>query len=369
MKTFLVLVTLFLVLFTTILADTDTETILDEDYHQEAARLHDIFHAQLRGSTTNAKQSADAKHRELQDLETKYPIVFVPGMISMRPRFTDHPNRFQHLLATLEAAGLTKNIHVLSLGPECGSIRNCASDAKSQLLRILATTGASKLNIVGLVDGGLFVRHAISNLGIGSKVSSLTTVNTPHFGSPLFRKNNDNTYLSRFITSNLGLPNEEQYLNQLTDYAMNGFNSNTPNRAGIYYQSWSSHCELLWSNAIRNFLRRALGRSVTKPDNIPVASGRDNRNQSQFLTKTAWILHYLLLENSSDMDARSSDGISSMSSMDWGNYRGDINADHANTNTGIDAFQSMDEWGSAEGVWNFEQFYVDLVTDLRDRGY
>ena len=54
---------------------------------------------------------------------------------------------------------------------------------KDRILEILEETGAEKVNILAHSKGGLESRYAISQLGVGEKVASLTTIDTPHHGS------------------------------------------------------------------------------------------------------------------------------------------------------------------------------------------
>lgn len=63
-----------------------------------------------------------------------------------------------------------------------------AADLKEQILRVLAATGAAKVNLLAHSMGGLDARHLLfhdRNEGrIHPRVASLTTISTPHAGSP-----------------------------------------------------------------------------------------------------------------------------------------------------------------------------------------
>ena len=49
--------------------------------------------------------------------------------------------------------------------------------------QIIEETNAKKVNIIAHSKGGLDIRYAISTLGMGDMVASLTTISTPHHGS------------------------------------------------------------------------------------------------------------------------------------------------------------------------------------------
>jgi len=54
-----------------------------------------------------------------------------------------------------------------------------------QLQRQIQSISAERVNIIAHSMGGLDARYAISRLGLGARVASLTTIGTPHRGTPL----------------------------------------------------------------------------------------------------------------------------------------------------------------------------------------
>lgn len=54
-----------------------------------------------------------------------------------------------------------------------------------ELARFIQQLPDPKVNIVAHSMGGLDARYAISKLGLGSRVASLTTIGTPHLGTPV----------------------------------------------------------------------------------------------------------------------------------------------------------------------------------------
>lgn len=59
------------------------------------------------------------------------------------------------------------------------------SQLAEQIDEILAQSGAEKVNIIAHSMGGLDARYAITHLGYGDRVASLTTVATPHRGTAI----------------------------------------------------------------------------------------------------------------------------------------------------------------------------------------
>jgi triacylglycerol lipase len=60
-----------------------------------------------------------------------------------------------------------------------------AKDLTREIQKILDTTGHAKVHIIGHSMGGLDARHMIVHEGMADKVATLTTIGTPHLGSPV----------------------------------------------------------------------------------------------------------------------------------------------------------------------------------------
>ncbi|RMF57235.1 MAG: alpha/beta hydrolase [Calditrichaeota bacterium] len=58
-----------------------------------------------------------------------------------------------------------------------------AKDLKQEILKILEKTGRDKVHIIAHSMGGLDARHMIVNEDMASRVATLTTIGTPHFGT------------------------------------------------------------------------------------------------------------------------------------------------------------------------------------------
>ena len=173
----------------------------------------------------------------------KYPLLLVHGMGFRDFRRIRYWGRIPEVL---KKAGC--DIH---LGYQDGnaSIETNAKHLAQRIEQILIQTGADKVNIIAHSKGGLDCRYAISHLGVGDRVASLTTVSTPHHGSktmdlvmkiprPLIRFGCACTDCWFRI---LGDKKPETYKTILsfTTYSAEKFNADTPDHTGVMYQSYA----------------------------------------------------------------------------------------------------------------------------------
>lgn len=112
--------------------------------------------------------------------------------------------------------------------------------------------GYEKLNVVAHSMGGLDMRYAITKLGIGDSVASLTTIATPHRGTSLAELvlNSPDTIREKLVAfvdwfGESIFPstksNAVAAVQQLTrDYVTKEFNSTIPDTNGIQYFSYSA---------------------------------------------------------------------------------------------------------------------------------
>ncbi len=85
---------------------------------------------------------------------------------------------FRGIEDRLRAAGV--EVHVLRVSP----IASIAQRAR-QLAEQVRQLPGGRFNIVAHSMGGLDARYALTTLGLGDRVASLTTIGTPHRGTPL----------------------------------------------------------------------------------------------------------------------------------------------------------------------------------------
>lgn len=120
-----------------------------------------------------------------------YPIALACGFTRMdqtppwkwlhKPGSDDF-HYFKKIRSTLNAAGFRAFHTQVAWGAPL-AVR--ASDLAREIDSILAISGAKKVHVIGHSMGGLDTRYAIAFLGCADKVASLTTIATPHHGSPL----------------------------------------------------------------------------------------------------------------------------------------------------------------------------------------
>lgn len=126
-----------------------------------------------------SKAELESARAENEICKTKYPIVMVHGIFFRDWQFLNYWGRIP--------ATLIKNGADIFYGNQqsAKSIPDSAKELKIQIENVLAETKAEKVNIIAHSKGGLDSRYAISSLGLGDCVATLTTINTPHMGSEL----------------------------------------------------------------------------------------------------------------------------------------------------------------------------------------
>ncbi len=266
---------------------------------------------------------------------TKYPVVLAHGM-GASAEILGIVDYWWGIEDALEDEGA--RVYITSVnGMDSTAAKGLAW--KNQVLQILAATGASKVNVIGHSHGCLYTRYAISNLGLGSKVVSHTSLAGPHRGSaiadliingipdslkPAVGGMLDFLYAFVFGDKN---PNSLQNGYDLVRSNMiNNFNPNTPNVSGIYYQSWAAKAK--WSCP-----------SVILEPTWIILKGYEGDN----------------------------DGLVSVTSAQWGSFRGIQEA--AWYSAGCDHLNMVGQLFGVTPGFDAPAFMVDVVADLKSRGY
>lgn len=193
----------------------------------------------------SAKIRLNEQRANEQICRTKYPILMVHGVFF---RDFQHLNYWGRIPKELEKNGakIYYGNHSSAL-----SVEKSALELKKRVLEIIDETGAEKINIIAHSKGGLDSR-AMIDLGMSSYIASLTTINTPHRGCEFvdYLLNKAPTGLKEklagaynFGAAKLGDNNPDflEAVNDLTATACKAFNSNhTPKIEGVYCQSFGS---------------------------------------------------------------------------------------------------------------------------------
>lgn len=266
--------------------------------------------------------------------KTRYPIVFIHGIaLKDKTLFTSYWGKIPQQLEALGASSY--------FGGQAAYKTNKlnAEYIAKRIDLILAKHNTDKVNIIAHSKGGIEARYLISVLGYESKVASLTTICTPHRGSSIadiiISKTENNRPLQDFIILTaamqalyMGNLEADPYNSgaQLTTANMMQFNKEVPDSPQVYYQSYSAR------------IREAY------PDNI--------------LKKAAAILEQYEGEN---------DGLVSVQSAIWGDYKGIILEDDAKGLSHGDVIDMFPR--SKQERYKIYDFYIQLVHDLKLRGY
>lgn len=209
--------------------------------------------------------------------------------------------------------GLGAEVHAIRVAP-LSSVKERAQE----LARAVQSLDADRVNIIAHSMGGLDARYAISRLGLASRVASLTTIGTPHRGTPLADAGTalgDKLKL-RGLLEKLGLDVDAFY--DLTTGSLQAFNDAVPDAQGILYGSYAARTQ-----------GRAL---VLNPLLLPT---------------------YLYLSDR----AGENDGLVPTASQPWGELLGRVDADH----------WAQIGWSTAKG-FDAPAFYADVLRELTARG-
>ncbi len=279
----------------------------------------------------NNRLIVDEKRKDKKICKTKYPILMVHGIF-----FRDFPN-FNYWGRI--PGELIKNGAEIYYGnhESANSVVDAAEQIKNRINEILKETGAEKVNIIAHSKGGLDSRYAISKLGMDDYIASLTTINTPHRGCEFAeyllnkvpeKKQNMIAKAYNKILLNLGdkSPDFLPAVKNLTAEFCRKFNEEVLDSKKVYYQSVGSKL------------------------NLPTG-GRFPLNFSFYLV------------NEFDGD---NDGLVGENSCSWGEKfqfvttygkRGISHGDMIDLNR--ENFDGFD----------VQEFFVNLVSDLREKGF
>ena len=112
-------------------------------------------------------------------MNTRYPIVLVHGLAMKDTFFMKSFGRIDRILRIQGYTVYTSKIDAV------GSVAGNAAQLKAEIETILRDTGAEKVNLIAHSKGGLDAKWMIEHLDMAEKVASLTTLCTPHQGSPV----------------------------------------------------------------------------------------------------------------------------------------------------------------------------------------
>jgi triacylglycerol lipase len=178
------------------------------------------------------RRAARAPRRAPRPL--RHPVVLAHGILgfdSVEVAGRKH-DYFRGVPEQLRQLGC--DVHVVRV-PPLGSV----AERAEALAGAVRSIDARQVNIIAHSMGGLDARYAISRLGLAAKVASLTTIGTPHRGTPLADMGTsllgDKLGLRR-VAEALAVGTEGFYA--LTTARMASFNSDVPDARGVRYASY-----------------------------------------------------------------------------------------------------------------------------------
>lgn len=177
------------------------------------------------------------------DKKPNYPILLVHGMGFRDNKYIGYWGRIPKALT-----GLGCRVYFGNQDSNA-DIETNGLHLAQRIREILDETGAEKVHIIAHSKGGLDSRYAISSLGMGSKVASLTTVATPHHGSKTVDLV---TKFPRFLVKFICFwvdcwfrllgdkkPNTYGTICAFTTGAASEFNRQNPDDPAVFYQSYA----------------------------------------------------------------------------------------------------------------------------------
>jgi triacylglycerol lipase len=174
--------------------------------------------------------------------QLRSPIILVHGLLGYdQIRFGRWTlvEYFRRIGRALLAAG--NRVLVPRLSPTAG-----IADRADQLSRYISEkAGAEPVHVIAHSLGGLDARYMISHLGMAERVLTLTTVGTPHRGSPC--ADVGVRYLAavtRPLLDFLRIPYQAYF--DLTTDSCREFNQRTPNAPNVRYFSIAGRIEGPW---------------------------------------------------------------------------------------------------------------------------
>lgn len=226
---------------------------------------------------------------------------------------------------------------VMAFAPNVSPYHTIAERAymwKDRIEVVRNATKASKVNLIAHSMGGLDARYMISKLGMAGQVATLTTISSPHRGSSL----------AEIVLEQPGKVQEwlQDAANWIGEHAME--NSGTDFHRAIQQLTPSALAE--------SFNPEVLDSEEVVYRSFAGCAGKG----------TLRSMNPLLRPFNSMMYAREgvNDGLVSVASAKWGEYLGEIEADHAQQ-IGIDLLPSSD--------FSSVEFIANQVAELGKMGY
>ena len=207
--------------------------------------------------------------------------------------------------------------------PPVDSVATRARALGDQLDKFVATNELDRVHIIAHSMGGLDSRYLLSTLKRGAKVVSLTTLGTPHRGSPLadiglgitdhltVSQEDAILALTEFLGPDVTSAQLDRALRDLAEANAPAFNAANPDASGVAYYSYAGFSTLFGlGNSNGDVQCAAPGATVPEPSSLP-----------GLLRLAGPIV-------AGGTDLRPHDGVVPVDSARWTGFLGCIPADH-----------------------------------------
>jgi triacylglycerol esterase/lipase EstA (alpha/beta hydrolase family) len=273
---------------------------------------------------------------------SRYPLVLLHGL-GGTDAYLDLISYFYGVESALSESGYA--VSTPTVDPFQATAERAEQWAE-HLDRLVAEGAGRRFNLIGHSQGGLDARYLAAHLDPEARVASIVTIGTPHRGTPVADAAVgllDISWLgavtAELLVDSLGLllgaGSDQELIDQLRDLSTGSqadFNASVPDRGDVYYASWAGRtCGLLDLYCIAE-----TGGEVVDP---------------------LLVAPLLLLS----VVSGDSDGIVPVSSAQWGDYRGEVSADH------IDQVGHL--LGSTAASFDHIAFYREEAVRLAAQGY
>ena len=263
---------------------------------------------------------------KMNSCKTEYPIILVHGI-----GYADYTQKkYWGIIPDLLR---DEGAEVHFGGQESyGKVIDNAIQLEGTIERILAQSGKEKVNLIAHSKGGIDARYLISQLDIGDKVASLTTMATPHKGVKGIDIISDKSRIAldailEIFGTMLKIdggdkPEDVNAFMQLTEDYMTVFNEMVPDNKGVYYQSYA----------------------------FDMVTATSDPTMTVF---------YNLIKK---LDGPN-DGLVSVESAKWGDFKGVFTGEN---NEGISHTAAARGLNREDYIHNL---YINIVRDLKKRGF
>lgn len=277
-------------------------------------------------------------------LKGSYPIVLSHGMFGWGANDTNSIIGIMQYWGGLDDYLRSQGVAVYAPGKsalQSNAFR--ANELKTKVNLFMASGGYTKVHIIGHSQGGLDSRYMVSNLGMASKVSTLTSLSTPHKGSPVADIVLTTIpswlmpYVSTALNALVGIVwggnsnNIKASLQSLTTTNASAFNASAPNASGVKYYSYGS--------------------KVTVPDLIQ----HPMMGLLVPITGVGGVAKGQGLAN---------DGLVPLSSAKWGTWKG--SPSYSITTTGLDHLEVSNTLSLGEPWFDVRGFWMSMALNAKN---